>query len=372
MAKQAQINAVKPALDAVDKAATKVEKALDVVDKVADTGTDVIEAGLEKVADVIPDALDTGVHVSTESGRKLANFLRNPKNAAISVVILAAAAGVGLGVAGYSLAVKRLKAKMQKEFDIELESEIAEIRRMYAIRSKDGALSTPAGAVEALIPEEIKKTLVDYSGISRGTGGEPQLVDPDAEAQTVQALADEDSVAVLRSKGFTEEQIAGVLGADVVDIAALREKMQSGVPIEVTETSTSNVFVDGRAIEDFDYATEVAQRSPDEPYVITHDEFMQNENGWENQSLTYYNGDDVLVDDQQMPIPDIEGVVDSANLSKFGHGSRDPNVVYVRNERLETDFEITARAGSFGEEVAGVNELRHSAPLRRFRAGDDG
>jgi hypothetical protein len=368
MAKKAQLDAVRPTLEAVDKAAEVVEAVLDNVDKVADKGAEAVEAGLETVADVVPDALDTAVHVSTKGGRKLAVFLRDPKKLAISAVVLAALAGAGLGVAGYSLAVRRLKAKMQKEFDIQLESEIAEMRRQFVLYRKDGEFSTPASAAETLLPEGVQATLRSY----RKENGQQEEVK--VEGPPVVHMGDElsaeDQAEVLRQSGFTEAQIGEALGEDHVDISALREKMASGVPVEVTDTG-SNIFMDGRPVEDFDYAAEVAKRDPETPYVITHDEFMENENGWTQQSLTYYNGDDTLADDQDMPIPDIEAIVDSGNLSKFGYGSRDKNVVYVRNEKIETDFEITLSQGEFSKEVGGLTELRHSAPVRRFRGDDE-
>ncbi len=364
MAKKAQLDEVRPVLEAADKTIDKVEEFLDGVDKVADMGKNAVEAGLEKVADVVPDALDASVHVSTEGGRKVLGFFRSPKHAAISVVVLAAAAGAGLGAAGYFLAVKRVKAKIQKEADLELESAIAEMRRFYETKYKDGKFATPGAAVEELLPQEVQDTIKNY----RGEGGEPQnvTVTGDPVVHGSAELSPEDQEAVLRSQGFTDQQIHEALGDEYVDLNALREKMNSGQPVQVTET-TSNIFVDGRNIEEFDYAAEVAKRDPDEPYVITHDEFMENENGWSQATLTYYNGDDVLTDDKDIPIPDIEALVDSENLTKFGYGSRDRNVVYVRNEKIETDFEITLSQGEFSKEVAGFSELQHSAPIRRFR-----
>ena len=369
MARQAQIDAVRPALEAADKAATKVEKALDVVDKVADKGTDVVETALETVADVVPDALDSAVHVSTKGGRKLAQLFRNPKAAALSIVVLSTAAGAAIGVAGYFALKKKLEFKLRKEFETELESEIAEIRRMYELRGKDGKFATPAGAVEALLPGDVQETLKVY----RGAGDEPVNVKlPGAPiVHATEELAEEDQAAVLKQSGYTDAQIADVLGSETLDLAALRAKMNSGTPIEVTETQGHNIFVDGNPVENFDYAAEVDKRDPDVPYVITHDEFMTNENGWTQQTLTYYNGDDILTDDQDMPIPNIEEVVDSANLSKFGYGSRDRNVVYVRNEKMETDFEITLSQGEFSKEVGGFNELKHSAPRYKFRGDDE-
>lgn len=344
MAKQAQIDAVRPALEAADKAVTKAEKVLDAVDKATDKGTDVIESGLEKVADVVPDALDTVVHVSTDGGRKVLGLFRNPKTAALTILLISTTAGAALGVAGYFAMKKKLEVTLRKEYDEELESQIAEIRRYYVNRESKDVFATPAEAVEALIPEEAATALKSY----RGIGGEPQ------------------GTTVLKEEPEVVTEVAEET-SEKVDVQALREKMQSGVPVDITAT-TSNIFVEGNPLVDLDYATEVANRSSDEPYVISHNEYMENENGFTQQELTYYNGDDILTDDQDTPITDIEFVVGSESLTRFGHGSGDRNVVYVCNEKTETIYEITMSVGSFGQEVAG---FQHSAPIRRFRQGRD-
>lgn len=368
MAKQAQIDAVRPTLEAADKAADTVEKVLTKADKAADKAADVVEAGLEKVADVVPEALDTAVHVSTKGGRKLAVFIRNPRTLAASAVITAAVLGAGLGVGGYFLAVKRLKAKIQKEADLELESAISEMRRFYETKYKDGRFATPAGAVEELLPEGVQQTLKNYQGAH---GGETVVLDEGQTAVVLETEAvPEETEETLREKGYTDDQIAEVLGTNQPAIDALREKMRSGTPVEITETTSRSIFVDGRELEEFDYAAEVDKRNPDEPYIITHDEFMENENGFTQGTMTYYNGDDILTDDKDVPVPDIDEIVGSEALTRFGYGSRDRNVVYVRNEKIETDFEITLSQGEFAKEVAG---FQHSAPIRRFRPsrGDD-
>lgn len=340
MAKQAQIDAVKPALEATDKVVSAVEKALDNVDKVADKSTDVVESALETVADVVPEALDTAVHVSTEGGRKLARLFRDPKRTAITIVVLSATAGAALGVAGYFAMIKRLEAKLRKEYDEELESQIAEVRRFYATRERKDEFATPAEAVEALMPPEAKVALKSYNTVPSA----PVVVP---------------GVPIVETEAVTEEV--------KVDVAALREKMQSGTPVEVTETTT-NIFVEGNPVTEFDYATELPRRGPDAAYVVTHDEFMENENGFEQHQLTYYSGDDILTDEKDVPIPDIEELIGSENLTRFGYGSRDANVVYVCNEKIEGLYEIMLSQGSYAQEVAG---FQHSAPIRRFRPGRD-
>lgn len=120
----------------------------------------------------------------------------------------------------------------------------------------------------------------------------------------------------------------------------------------------SNIFLDGRPLgevaAEFDYDAEVKLRTPDRPYIITHDEFMENDPDHQQPSLTYYAGDQILADEKDEPIEDADNVVGLANLERFGHGSNDSRMVYVRNEGLGMDFEIAWSPGSYAEEVAAL------------------
>lgn len=138
-----------------------------------------------------------------------------------------------------------------------------------------------------------------------------------------------------------------------------------------------NVFVDGVALEpsDFDYDTEVSQRSEDFPYVITEEEFFENEWDFVQWTCTYYAGDDVLVDEAENVIDDSDAAVGDDNLKRFGHGSNNASIVYVRNNKRGLDFEIARSTGTYVHEVLGMSndeedEIRHSA-RRRFRGDDD-
>jgi hypothetical protein len=70
-------------------------------------------------------------------------------------------------------------------------------------------------------------------------------------------------------------------------------------------------------------------------------------------TYTYYSGDDVLVGEDERPIPHGDAVVGQGNL-KFGHGTDDENVVYVRNDQLRLEMEICRTNSSFEEEVLGL------------------
>ena len=108
---------------------------------------------------------------------------------------------------------------------------------------------------------------------------------------------------------------------------------------------------DAYGIPDFIYADEVAKRSPLLPYVITDEEFAEGKEGHESFSLTWYAGDSVLADDKQEIVDDVHGAVGNENLLRFGHGSNDSRIVYVRNDKRRCDFEIGLHDGNFAEVV---------------------
>jgi len=143
---------------------------------------------------------------------------------------------------------------------------------------------------------------------------------------------------------------------------------------DVVEGEVVNAFDrDEPQPETWDHDTEHANRGPVNPYVIHHDEFMINDDGNEQVSLTYFAGDDVLVDERDQVMRDVDTTVGLENLQKFGHGSHDPLVVYIRNPRLEVDYEISKSDGTFATEVHGFqdDELQHGQHRRRRRHFDD-
>lgn len=112
-------------------------------------------------------------------------------------------------------------------------------------------------------------------------------------------------------------------------------------------------------MDGWDYASELAQRSPEQPYVIHKDEFGESEL-YSQTSYIYYSVDDVLTDTDRTPVPHGDLVVGQDNL-KWGHGSEDRDTVFIRNERMELEIEITRVPQSYEEEVLGItrNDTTH-------------
>lgn len=87
----------------------------------------------------------------------------------------------------------------------------------------------------------------------------------------------------------------------------------------------------------------------DRPFLISPDEYGS-VTGYELTSLTYYEGDGILANDENdEEIEDIDGTVGADFVNYFGEYEED--AAYVRNDILETDFEILRDRRSYSDVV---------------------
>ncbi len=85
---------------------------------------------------------------------------------------------------------------------------------------------------------------------------------------------------------------------------------------------------------------------PDKPYVITPDEFGASD-GYTQICLVYYDGDEVLADEEDEVIEDIAGTVGEDFAEHFGEYEDDS--VFVRNDILRCDYEICKDNRAFSD-----------------------
>lgn len=237
--------------------------------------------------------------------------------------------GAGLGAAGgYFFARKRLETKYNQIS----EDEIAEMREHY--QAKTVAL-------------------------------ENTVAKPDLEE-------------VVREQGYSTEPPMAVTPPSAVVEAASRdegaeEKKQEKK--EAPEPEVRNVFERDEPQEEdgWDYHTERSRRSPLRPYVIHKDEKDEREDVYDTMTWTYYEQDDVLCNeiDEVVAGEDRERLIGEANLDRFGHGSGDPNIVYIRNDKSETVIELCRSPNSYAEEVHGFTHSDTSYPRHRRPSFDD-
>lgn len=106
--------------------------------------------------------------------------------------------------------------------------------------------------------------------------------------------------------------------------------------------------------EEGDDVFEAVGTKTDGPYIISEAMFFDGSEGQTQVTLTYYAGDDVLVDENEQIVDEVSSWVGVLNLKRFGHESNDPRTVYIRNDAMKIDFEVVKSDNSYAEEVAGL------------------
>lgn len=202
-------------------------------------------------------------------------------------------------------------------------------------------------------------------------------------AKAVAAEEKGDLEKIVKERGYAPETDDTKPPMAVTPPAAVAERAEEAreAEAETPEPEVRNVFAEhGDNVvtpdEDWDWHKERRNRSPNRPYVIHLDE-REEYDTYDGVTWTYYEEDDVLCNelDEVIDKDDRERIVGEANLNKFGHGSGDPTVVYVRNDKLEMVIEICQSPNSYAEEVHGFAppepEIRHSDRRRGRSAFDD-
>lgn len=160
------------------------------------------------------------------------------------------------------------------------------------------------------------------------------------------------------------KEVVEELGYSPAEQQAINE-----VEAEVEE-ETRNVF-ETATVDGWDYESEIERRShldPEVPFIIHRDEFFQNEDDeYDQTTITYYAGDDVLCDERDEVLEPRDHIVGSDNLKMMGtgHGSGDPNVLYIRNPRTCSDFEVVMNEGKYSEDALGF--IQHAMFERNHR-----
>lgn len=159
-----------------------------------------------------------------------------------------------------------------------------------------------------------------------------------------------------RQKPSVEELVEERGYSTAVEVEEPPRPTRAPVPVQEPLRAPPVVTYDGGKSKDdgWDYALELRARDPEVPYIIHQDEFNESEAGYSKVTYTYYAGDDVLCDEDGRPLPHAQEVVGKDNL-RFGHGSDDIDVVFVRNQKLELEMEICRSPASYEEEVLGLD-----------------
>jgi hypothetical protein len=110
-------------------------------------------------------------------------------------------------------------------------------------------------------------------------------------------------------------------------------------------------------------------RDANGPYLISVEEYQEQNDNLTKAQLVYYEGDGILVDERDIPVEDVDFLVGPDALNNFGNHSDDDDIVYVRREQSDTDFEIVKDPRSFENKFNQPGE-DSKGPIRRMRDDD--
>lgn len=75
---------------------------------------------------------------------------------------------------------------------------------------------------------------------------------------------------------------------------------------------------------------------------------------YDQKAVTYYSDDDILYDDLGQKQLDVIAAIGNIRPNWFGNEADDENVCYVRNTKLEIEWEVIRSQGSFAQDVLGI------------------
>lgn len=279
------------------------------------------EEVIEKISEAAPD------------------FVRALNKAKIQFTTL----GYALGAAtGAFVAWKLAFARAETKFAAVADEEIAEMRKHY-----NAKLQAAEAQAQKLSPV---KDIVTERGYVTDEDGEEDVKPP-------MAVAPPTEVVEAANETSPEELLR-----------------KPPVPVDPTPPAeVRNVFrhaeEEANVVESWSYKDELRRRSSDAPYVIHYDERYEFE-GYSEMTLTYYERDDVLCNERDEVIgkgEEREAMIGEANLNRFGHGSNDPSIVYIRNDKLELVLEVVRSPNSYAEEVHGFTHQEYGRNLEKMR-----
>lgn len=247
-----------------------------------------------------------------------------------------AAVSVGSFAAGAGGSYIFFSKKLEKHYRLVADEEVLAAKIFYSKRAKVDEFSDPTALVEdlGLSPEPVEEE------------------DEDDALEPSQANMLKGAIEILDQQKYTNYSKA----EHIPEPPSPREVE------EVKQSVRNNIFDQARA--EYVQADELAKMAEGKPYIITVADYMSGKSGFAQMTLNYYMEDDVLANEIDIPVEDQEATIGEDNI-RFGCGSSDPSVVYVRNDEKYEEYEIIRHTGSFAEEVADMYDPQPK--VKRFR-----
>lgn len=226
--------------------------------------------------------------------------------------------GLGLGAAGMYIGLK-------KTFELKADIEIAEVKACYEDKlseiednasSIDGELTGP----ETIVKEKVKALnnkpdITDYTQYFKKRG--ERLTGVSETLRDAKEAADKE--------GLSEEEMAE------------REHPEDDEPYTEEEDRNQTIeYVDHQ----LNGASRDAIAEDRPPYEIEPSDYELTCANYEKQSLIWYHFDQVLSDEDENEVSDYHRLIGNI-LEETGFTDNDDDCLYVRNDKIMVDFEIT-------------------------------
>lgn len=119
-------------------------------------------------------------------------------------------------------------------------------------------------------------------------------------------------------------------------------------------------------IQDNIKESDITDDESNEPYVISKDSYENEYLEFHKNSLVYFDKDNTLCDDHDEIIDDVDFFIGEESLMMFGEGSDDEDIVFVRNLRIQSDFEVVREHQSYKENVLGIKDTPEYLKAREY------
>lgn len=240
-------------------------------------------------------------------------------NAVKSIIIFMSGAAVG-GLSTY-LSVK-------KYFELKADLEIASVKEAFERRLEDAEdnKSSIDGELEGPKEIELKETI-------NRLNNKPDLTDYTKYFKEKGETSSLDLKEVIRD------------AKEEIDAAEL-EHPEDDEPYSDEEDREETLnYID----HELNGASREAIAEGKDPYEIDPSDYELTCSNYEKQSLIWYQFDEILTDDDEQEVLDVSRLVGDV-LETSGFTDNDVDCLYVRNDKIMVDFEITKLYEAFGSD----------------------
>src|SRR3972149_718460 len=141
-----------------------------------------------------------------------------------------------------------------------------------------------------------------------------------------------------------------------VTLAELASKYDVHVPGAETKESNPDILFEN-------YEPKEESKDEEDPSVISLEEFINSDTGFDKVTVHYYAEDDVVTDDQDEPVSGPEKFLGEVALLSFGELSDDSDTVYIRNVSMRAEYEVVRLNTRYSPPEP--TDKRHEKAMRR-------